>query len=340
MWKTILITWWAWYIWAHWVVAFEQAWYKTIIVDDFSNSKPTQLDGIKKILWYSPKFYKVDLKNKKELEKVFNENQIDGVIHFAWWKAVWESCEKPIEYFENNISGSINLFACMKKHNVKNLIFSSSATVYNQEIFDKENFSWAKEIDPVWNTTNPYWTTKYIIEKILKDLSKFAKFNIVILRYFNPIWAHPTWYIWEDPNGIPNNLLPFIMKVATWELKELKVFWNDYNTEDGTWKRDYIDVNDLITWHLKAYKKLEQVEENGFFEVYNLWTWKSTSVLEMVKIAEKVTWKKISYKIAPRREWDLADVYCNPQKAEKELNWKANISLEESLKNAWKFYNK
>jgi len=337
--KTILITWWTWYIGSHAVVAFEQAWYKTIIVDDFSNSNKKQLDGITKILWYIPNFYKVDLKDKKELEKVFKENQISWIIHFAWLKAVWESCEKPIKYFENNISGSINLFSCMKEYNVKNLIFSSSATVYSPDVFNKENFSGAKETDITWNTTNPYWTTKYVIEQLLRDLAIFSKFDVVNLRYFNPIWAHKSWYIWEDPNWIPNNLLPFIMKVANWELKELNVFGDDYNTEDGTWKRDYIDVNDLITWHIKAYKQIEN-NNNWILKICNLWTWKATSVLEMVRIAEKVTWKKISYKIAPRREWDLANVYCDPSKWKKELDWKATTSLEESLKNAWKFYNK
>ncbi len=338
--QTILITWWTWYIGSHWVVAFEQAWYETIIIDNFSNSNQKQLDGITKILWYTPKFYNIDLKDKKELKKVFEENDIDGVIHFAWLKAVWESCKQPSMYFENNISWSINLFSCMENYNVKNLIFSSSATVYDQKIFEKNDFSGAKETDATWNTSNPYWTSKYLIEQVLNDLATFANFNIINLRYFNPIWAHESWYIWEDPNWIPNNLLPFIMKVANWELKELKVFGNDYDTEDGTWKRDYIDVVDLIKWHLKAYEKITTFSINGNIENYNLWTWKSVSVLKMIEKTEKVTWKKISYNIAPRREWDLADVYCNPSKWERKLNWKATISLEESLKNSWNFYSK
>jgi len=336
--QTILITWWVWYIWAHGVVQFEQAWYKTIIVDNLSNSQLNQIEWIKKILWYIPKFYQIDLKDKQDLEKVFEENKIDWVIHFAWWKAVWESCKKTIDYFQNNITWSINLFELMEKYNVKKIIFSSSATVYNQEIFDKKDFSWAKEKDLIWNTTNPYGTTKYVIEKLLKDLATFLNFSVIILRYFNPVWTHKSWYIWESPKWIPNNLLPYIMKVANWELKYLNVFWDDYDTEDGTWKRDYIDVNDLIFWHIKAYEKIKNIND-WFFEIYNLWTWKSISVLEMIKIAEKITWQKIPYKIAAKRQWDLANVYCNPQKAEKELNWKATTSLEESLKNAWKFYN-
>ncbi len=251
----------------------------------------------------------------------------------------WEDCEKTIDYFENNISGSINLFSCMEKYDVKKLIFSSSATVYDQDIFIQKGFDGAKETDKTWNTSNPYWTTKYIIEQMLQDLAKFLKFDIINLRYFNPIWAHKSWYIWEDPNGIPNNLLPFIMKVASWELKQLQVFGDDYDTHDGTWKRDYIDVNDLINWHIKAYKLIEN-NNTWTLKTYNLWTWKSVSVLDMLQTAKEVTWKEIPYKIAPRREWDLADVYCNPKIAEKEIYWKANISLEESLKNAWRFYSK
>jgi len=223
----------------------------------------------------------------------------------------------------------------MEKYNVKNIIFSSSATVYEFSNFWK--WFWVDENWVIWNTTNPYWTTKFLLEQILLDLSKFSAFNVINLRYFNPIWAHKSALLGEDPEWIPNNLLPFIMKVASWELDELKVFGWDYETEDWTWKRDYIDVVDLIDWHLKAYEKLNQ---NWFFETYNLWTWKSISVLEMLKISEKISWNKIPYEIVERRKWDLADVFCNPEKAEKELWWKAKISLEESLENTWKFYNK
>ena len=287
--KTILITGWAWYIWSHAVVAFEQAWYKTIILDNFSNSDEKNLEWIEKILWYSPKFFNCDLKNFSDVEKIFQENKIDWVLHFAWLKAVWESCEKSIKYFENNISWSINLFSCMEKFWTKNIIFSSSATVYDQKIFWEKNFSWAKENNLIWNTTNPYWTTKFLTEKILEDLSKFSNFNVINLRYFNPIWSHKSWFIWENPRWIPNNLLPFIMKVANWELEKLKIFGWDYETEDWTWKRDYIDVNDLIDWHLRAYEKLEKIEKDWFCENYNLWTWKSVSVLEMLKTSEKIS---------------------------------------------------
>lgn len=328
--KTILITWGTGYIGSHWVVAFEQAWYKTVIVDNFVNSNIETLDWIEKIIGYKPDFYEVDLRDKSKLEEVFEKYNFDWVIHFAWLKAVWESCEKPLEYFDNNIVWTIKLLELMEKYNVKNIVFSSSATVY-----EPTNKSPLNEKMKTGNCFNPYWTTKLLIENILKDLSSFSWFNVMNLRYFNPIWAHSSWYIWENPEWIPNNLLPFIMKVATWELDKVKVFWNDYNTIDGTWVRDYIDVVDLIDGHLKAYKNIKK-----WFNVYNLWVGKWVSVLEMIEVVRKITWKEIPYEIAPRRAWDLAEVYCNPEKAFTELWWKAKTSLEDSIKNSWKFYNK
>ncbi len=328
--KIILITWWTWYIGSHWVVAFEQAGYKIVIVDNLSNSNLKSLDWIEKILGYKPDFFEVDLRDKEKLEKIFEKYSFDWVIHFAWLKAVWESCEKPLEYFDNNLTGSIKLFELMEKFWVKNIVFSSSATVYAPE-----NISPLVEIMSTWNTSNPYWRTKFLIENILQDLADFSGFRVANLRYFNPIWAHSSWEIGENPEGLPNNLLPFIMKVATWELKQLQIFWDDYNTIDWTWVRDYIDVVDLIEGHLKAYEKI-----NSWFNTYNLWVGKWVSVLEMIKKSEKIVWKKIDYKIAQRRAWDLAEVYCNPEKAKKQLGWKAKISLEESLVNSWRFYNK
>ncbi len=328
--KTILVTWWTGYIWSHWVVAFEQAWYKTVIVDNLCNSSKDTLDGIEEILWYKPDFYEVDLRDKSLLEEVFSKYNFDWVIHFAWLKAVWESCEKPLEYFDNNLVWSIYLFELMEKYAVKNIIFSSSATVYNPD--NQVPFS---ETNSTWTTTNTYWTTKLLTEKILEDLSKFAWFNVMNLRYFNPIGAHKSGKIWEDPEGIPNNLLPYILKVARWDFKEVWVFWDDYDTIDWTWVRDYIDVVDLIDWHLKAYKNLK-----SWFNTYNLWVWKWSSVLEMIKKVENIVWKKIAYKILGRRKGDLATVYCDPTKAENELWWKAKVSMDESLENSLKFYNR
>lgn len=347
--KKILITWWTGYIGSHAVVAFEETGYETVILDNLSNSSDETLENIWKILWYSPEFYKCDLRNIDEIRNIFEEHVFDGVIHFAWAKAVWESCDDPIYYFQNNISGSINLFEVMKEFSVKNIIFSSSATVYHSE-----NVVPLSEKNKLW-TINPYGTSKLLLEKILEDLAQFAQFQVINLRYFNPIWAHSTGNIWENPEGIPNNLLPYIMKVATWELTKLKVFWDDYNTEDGTWVRDYIDVNDLVEGHLLAYKKLEniktlpqtspfkereQIINKWFCDVYNLWVGKGASVIEMIEASEEVTWKKINYSIVDRRAWDLWEVYCSPDKAKEELWFQAKVSLKESLENSWKFYNK
>jgi UDP-glucose 4-epimerase len=346
--KIILITGWTGYIGSHWVVAFEQAWYKTVIVDNLSNSSLKSLDWIENILGYKPDFFEVDLRNKDLLEDVFKKYNFDWVFHFAWLKAVWESCNKPLEYFDNNIVWSLKLFELMEKYSVKNIIFSSSATVYDSWNF--LSWLWVDETWITWNTTNPYWTTKYLLEQILLDLSKFSWFKVMNLRYFNPIWAHESWYLWEDPFGIPNNLLPFIMKVANSELRQLQVFWNDYDTVDGTGVRDYIDVVDLIDGHLKAYEKLSVIplsqpfppREKGVvqFNVYNLWVGKWVSVLEMIREAEKIVWKKIEYKIVDRRSGDVAEVFCNPGKALQELWWKSETNLEDSLRNSWRFYNK
>lgn len=331
--KKILITWGLGYIGSHAVVAFEQAWYETVILDNLSNSCVTTLRNIQSILGYKPKYYECDLRDRKKVFEVFEENNFDWVIHFAWAKAVWESCENPIYYFQNNISGSLFLFEAMEKFWVKNIIFSSSATVYHQD-----NKMPLVEVNKLW-TTNPYGTTKLLLEKILEDLSQFSGFNVINLRYFNPIWAHSSGKIGEDPEWIPNNLLPFIMKVANGELEELKVFGDDYETIDGTGVRDYIDVNDLVDWHLLAYKKLEK-QSNKFCDVYNLWVGKWISVLEMIEASRNITNKEIPYIVSERRNWDIWKVYCNPDKAEKELWFKVSVWLNESLDNSWKFYNK
>lgn len=332
--KIILITGWIWYIWSHAVVAFEQAGYKTVIVDNLDNSCLSTYRNIWEILGYKPDFYEVDLRDKEKLNEIFKKYKFDWVLHFAWLKAVGESCEKSLHYFDNNVVGSLRLFELMQEYSVKNIIFSSSATVYN---FDNE-IPYV-ETQNIWETTNTYATTKYLIEKILTDLSKFSKFNVINLRYFNPIWAHPSWLIWENPEWIPNNLLPFVMKVATWELPYLNVFWDDYETIDGSWVRDYIDVIDLIEGHLKAYELLENLDFNWFIDEFNLWVGKWISVFQIIETARKVTLKDIPFKIAPRRAGDIWEFYCNPSKAKNILDWESKTSIEESLKNAWKFYN-
>ena len=332
--KIILITGWIWYIWSHAVIAFEQAGYKTVIIDNLDNSCLSTYRSIWEILGYKPDFYELDLRDKEKLKQVFEKYKFDWVLHFAWLKAVGESCEKPLHYFDNNVVGSLRLFELMHEYSVKNIIFSSSATVYN---FDNE-IPYV-ETQKIWETTNTYATTKYLIEKILNDLSKFSWFNVINLRYFNPIWAHPSWLIWENPEWIPNNLLPFIMKVAIWELPYLNVFGDDYETIDGTWVRDYIDVVDLIDGHLKAYDLIENLDFSGFIDDFNLWLWKWVSVLQILEASKKAIWKDIPFKIASRRSWDIAEFYCNPSKAKSILWWEAKTSLQDSLKNAWKFYN-
>ena len=338
--KTLLLTWWTWYIGSHNAVVFLEAWYDVIIFDNLSNSDLWAIKNIKKIVASSLsereriesglKFYEWDLRNITDLEQVFSENTIDGVIHFAGAKAVGESCDEPFYYYENNIVWSLNLFKTMEKYNCRNIIFSSSATVY-----DPSEIPPFSESSKTGNTTNPYGTTKFIIENIIKDLSIHKDFNAINLRYFNPIWAHKSWLIWEDPKDIPNNLLPFIMKVADWELKKLSVYGDDYDTPDGTGIRDYIHVVDLAEWHLAAIKYLESSE--WVYEEINLWTGTGTSVLEMIHITEAIIWNKLPYEIANRRGWDIATAYCCADKSKKLLNWEAKKTVEQAVKDSWNF---
>lgn len=329
--KQILVTGAAGYIWSHGVVAFEQASYKTVLVDNFSNSWDVNLHGITQILWYTPDFHELDLRDKSALVNLFKNYDFDWVIHFAGLKSVWESCLNPSLYFDNNIVGSICLFECMEKFWVKNIVFSSSATVY-----DSNNSLPFHEDHSVWNTNNPYGTSKFICEKLLQDMAQYNGCNVVNLRYFNPIWSHKSGLIWEYCDTHPNNLLPYIMKVAWGELNKLQVFWNDYDTIDGSGVRDYIDVNDLMDGHLKWYQQCQW--QDGFFETYNLWVGKWVSVLEFITATHQSIWKDIAYDVTVRRPGDTAEVYCDPTKAQQKLNWKTHISLSESIQTSWKYY--
>ena len=305
-----------------------------VIIDNFSNSNKKTIDAIKKITGKDFKFYEINYLNKEELEKVFEENKIDSVINFAGFKAVGESNKKPLEYYINNISGALTLLDTMRKYGCKKFIFSSSATVYG----NPKTMPITEDM-PTGNTTNQYGTTKLFIEQILKDLYKSDNtWDICILRYFNPVGAHESGLIGEEPNGIPNNLMPYIARVANGTLKELSVFGNDYNTPDGTGVRDYIHVVDLAKGHIKALEKLDK--ENEGLYIYNLGTGKGYSVLDMVKAFEKVTGKKVPYKIAPRREGDIAMCYADPSKAKKELGWTAKKTLDDMCKDSWNFINK
>ena len=319
------------YIGSHTAVELLNAGKEIIIIDNFSNSKPEVLENIKKITGKDFKFYEMDYADKEKLEKVFQENKIDAVLNFAGYKAVGESVQKPLEYYTNNVSGCLVLLDTMRKYNCKKFIFSSSATVYGEP----EKIPLTEDCK-TGGTTNPYGTTKLFIEQILKDLYKSDNsWDIGILRYFNPVGAHESGLIGEEPQGIPNNLMPYIARVAAGKLKELSVFGNDYNTPDGTGVRDYIHVVDLAKGHVNMLEKLDK-EETGLF-IYNLGTGKGYSVLDMVKAFEKATGKKVPYKIAPRRAGDIAECYADPTKAKKELGWEATKTLEDMCLDSWNY---
>ena len=309
----VLVTGGAGFIGSHTAVELLNAGRKIVIVDNFSNSKPESIEAIQKITGKEFKFYEADYTDRKTLEKIFEENEIDSVINFAGYKSVGESVSKPIEYYMNNVSGALILLDTMRKYGVKKFIFSSSATVYG----DPENIPITEDCK-TGGTTNPYGTSKLFIEQILMDLYKSDNtWDISILRYFNPVGAHKSGLIGEEPQGIPNNLMPYVARVAAGTLKELSVFGNDYNTPDGTGVRDYIHVVDLAKGHIKALEKLEK-EKTGLY-IYNLGTGTGYSVLDMVKAFEKTTGKKVPYKITARRPGDIATCYSNPTKAKNEL---------------------
>ena len=322
------------YIGSHTAIELLKEGKEIVIIDDFSNSNPQVLEAIKKITGKDFKFYEMDYRNKEKLEKVFEENNIEAVINFAGFKAVGESVEKPIEYYTNNISGALVLLDTMRKYNCKKFIFSSSATVYGEP----ERIPLTEDCK-TGGTTNPYGTTKLFIEQILKDIYvSDNEWDICILRYFNPVGAHESGLIGEEPQGIPNNLMPYIVRVASGKLKELSVFGDDYDTPDGTGVRDYIHVVDLAIGHLKALNKIEK-EGKGLY-IYNLGTGTGYSVLDMVKAFEKTTGKKVAYKIAPRRAGDIATCYADPQKAKEELGWETTKTLEDMCKDSWNYIEK
>ena len=303
--------------------------YDVAVIDNFSNSKPEVINRIKKITGKDIKFYEGDLLDEAILEKIFSENEIEAVIHFAGLKAVGESVSIPLKYYHNNITGTLILCNVMKKHNVKKLVFSSSATVYGNPhtVPIKEDF-------PL-STTNPYGSTKLMIENILRDLYvSDNEWSIALLRYFNPIGAHESGLIGEDPNGIPNNLVPYIAKVAQGSLECLSVFGDDYPTKDGTGVRDYIHVVDLSLGHIKA---VERVMETKGVDAYNLGTGTGYSVLDVVNAYEKASGRKINYKIAPRRPGDIPTCFADPEKSKELLNWEAKFGIDQMCKDSWNF---
>lgn len=324
---TVLVTGGAGYIGSHTVIELLNSGNQVIIVDNFYNSQPEVLKRIKELSGKDFKFYEVDVLNREDLTKVFEENKIDSVIHFAGYKAVGESVEKPLEYYHNNLTSTFILCEVMRKFGVKNLVFSSSATVYGLN-----NISPLKEELPL-STTNPYGTTKLMIEQILNDLWNSDKeWSIALLRYFNPIGAHESGRIGENPNGIPNNLMPYITQVAVGKREKLSVFGSDYDTVDGTGVRDYIHVVDLAKGHIKALEKHSKINK---IEAYNLGAGKGYSVLQLVEAFEKANGVEIPYIVSERRAGDVAICYADSSKAKEELDWEAEKTIEDMCKDSW-----
>ncbi|MCT7520537.1 UDP-glucose 4-epimerase GalE [Aliarcobacter cryaerophilus] len=332
----ILITGGAGYIATHTLIELSKDGFDFVVYDNLSNSSKESLKRVKKITGKKIKFVKGDIRDKKALKKVFKKYKIDSVIHFAGLKAVAESVANPLSYYDNNVVGTIKLLEVMQEFDCKKIVFSSSATVYgNPESCPID------ESFPVGGTTNPYGTSKYMIERILEDLYiSDNSFKIAILRYFNPVGAHESGLIGENPNGIPNNLMPYISQVAVGKLKELSVFGSDYETKDGTGVRDYIHVVDLANAHVKAIEYLGNETSASSVLKVNIGTGIGYSVLDMIKAFEKASGQKIPYKLVPRRAGDIATCYSNPQKAKEILGWEAKHNLEDMCKSSWNWQSK
>ena len=326
----VLITGGAGFIGSHTCVELLEKGVEIVVMDNFCNSTPEAVEAIKNITGKDFPFYECDMLDYAGFKKIFDENKLDAVIHFAGLKAVGESVQKPLEYYHNNLEGTLNLLRLMREYGVKKLVFSSSATVYgmNNPVPFREDM-------PIGGTTNPYGTTKFFIEQILQDLA-FADptWKIALLRYFNPVGAHESGLIGENPRGIPNNLMPYIVRVAAGQLEKLSVYGDDYPTPDGTGVRDYIHVCDLAAGHLKALEQLEHIEGA---RAWNLGTGHGSSVLEVVHAFEKASGKKVPYVIAPRRAGDIAECYADVTRAKDELHWEAKCSLEKMCADSWNY---
>ncbi|MGZ8190560.1 MAG: UDP-glucose 4-epimerase GalE [Methylococcaceae bacterium] len=341
--KTVLVTGGAGYIGSHACVELLQSGYQVVVVDNLSNSKAESLSRVQQITGKTLSFYQADIRDKQALTEIFTKESIGTVMHFAGLKAVGESCEKPLQYYHNNVYGTLVLAEVMSGANVKQLVFSSSATVYGESATSPQY----SEHFPL-GAINPYGRSKAMIEDILRDLSAADKliptdhpWKIALLRYFNPIGAHESGMIGEDPNGIPNNLMPYVSQVAIGKLVQLSVFGDDYPTRDGTGIRDYIHVVDLVKGHIKAIEALDSDKfAAGGCKAYNLGAGRGCSVLEIINAFEKVTGQKINYKIAPRRAGDLAECFANPELALQELNWKTEKSLDDMVADTWNWQSK
>lgn len=316
------------YIGSHTIIELDKAGHSVVVVDNLVNSNPKALDRVGKIIGKEIKFYKADVRDRQAMNRIFEENQLDAAIHFAGLKAVGESVAKPLEYYENNMNATFVLLDVMRQHGCKNIIFSSSATVYGDPAIIP-----ITEECPKGQCTNPYGQTKSMLEQVMMDVQKAdPEWNVVLLRYFNPIGAHPSGTIGENPNGIPNNLMPYITQTAVGKRKELGIFGNDYPTPDGTGVRDYIHVCDLAAGHVAA---LKAIQKNCGLGIYNLGTGHGYSVLDVVNAFQKVNGVKVPYVFKPRRPGDIATCFCNPAKAEAELGWKAQFGIEEMCRDSW-----
>lgn len=334
--QTILVTGGTGFIGSHTAVELINAGYKVVIVDNLSNSRADVIDGIEKITGTRPAFENIDCCNMGDLDAVFSKYaNIEGIIHFAASKAVGESVEKPLPYYRNNITSLLNLLELMPKHNVRGIIFSSSCTVYGQPTSDHLPVT---EDAPIQKALSPYGNTKQINEEIIADyIHSGANIKSIILRYFNPIGAHPTALIGEFPNGVPMNLIPYVTQTAMGIRQQLKIFGNDYNTPDGTCVRDYIYVVDLAKAHVKAMERVLENDTTPQIEYFNIGTGKGVSTLEVIKTFENVTGQKLNWTFAPRREGDIEQVWANPDKANNVLGWKAETSLADTLMSAWRW---
>lgn len=330
--QKILVTGGLGYIGSHTVVALQEAGYEVVIIDDLSNSESFVLDRITEITGTKPEFFQIDLKHSEKVKIFFDENQIDGVIHFAAHKAVGESVQKPLMYFKNNLLSMLNILEEMQNHSLDNFIFSSSCTVYGQA--DKMPID---ESAPIKKAESPYAKTKQMGDEILEDFVSAYSKNAISLRYFNPVGAHPSGLIGELPKGVPNNLVPFVTQTAAGMRDYLSVFGNDYPTRDGTAIRDYIYVCDLADAHVKALTRLMEKKNKTGLEIFNLGTGIGSTVLEVVKSFEQVNDLKLNYKLVDRRAGDIVEAYADNQFAEKELGWKPETSLEESMRTAWEW---
>ena len=330
----ILVTGGAGFIGSHTCVELLNAGYEIVVVDNYYNANPKSLERVKELTGKDFKSYECDIRDSEGMDKIFKENKIDAVIHFAGLKAVGESCQKPIEYYDNNIGGTLKLCDVMRNNGCKNIVFSSSATVYGMK-----NVSPLKEIMKTGGTTNPYGTTKYMIEIILEDIYKSDnEWNVTLLRYFNPIGAHESGRIGENPSGIPNNLMPYITQVAIGKRPFLSVYGNDYDTPDGTCIRDYIHVVDLADGHVKAVNNI--LDGKKGVQIFNLGTGKGYSVLDIVKAFSKAYGKELPYKIAPRRPGDLAVCFSDPSKAKEVLGWEAKRGIDDMCRDSWNWQSK